>query len=248
MNLINKDINNIANIKNIFDNDVFYYIFLKAEKIVIATYFISDLFPENEPLKKTLRSVANMFLDDVFNMHSKNVKAEVVISDIIYFQTIYNLGLQSRLISLMNHQIIIDELNKIKNEIEIISNTPSGIGQVNITKSFFKTKDSKRHLKDIIKNKNTDIKGQVISNKRILKPSRMSYSESNGNKIVLEKSSRIDKIMSFIKKEGSVSIKDISNEIPEVSEKTIQRDLMYLIDKGLLNKKGERRWSKYELV
>jgi hypothetical protein len=42
-------------------------------------------------------------------------------------------------------------------------------------------------------------------------------------------------------------MKDFVKVIPECSEKTIQRELLDLVGKGVLKKEGERRWSTYSL-
>jgi len=44
-----------------------------------------------------------------------------------------------------------------------------------------------------------------------------------------------------------VSIKEIAAVLPDLSSKTIQRELLSMVDDGLLIKKGERRWSRYSL-
>ncbi len=62
------------------------------------------------------------------------------------------------------------------------------------------------------------------------------------------KDDREKKILEVIQDKGIVSIKDISSVIFDVSEKTIQRTLQLLIDKGQIKKEGERRWAKYQLV
>jgi DNA-binding transcriptional ArsR family regulator len=54
--------------------------------------------------------------------------------------------------------------------------------------------------------------------------------------------------MSVIQSKGKVSIKDISTLIRGVSEKTIQRELAALIEAGIVEKQGERRWSTYSLA
>lgn len=59
--------------------------------------------------------------------------------------------------------------------------------------------------------------------------------------------SRTDRIMSIIRDKGQVSIKDLSDAITDVSEKTIQRELLSLVEKGQISKTGERRWSRYSL-
>jgi DNA-binding transcriptional ArsR family regulator len=77
-----------------------------------------------------------------------------------------------------------------------------------------------------------DIKGQekVIKDKQ---PSTQGQSKRAG--LILE----------FVRKHKNVSIKDIAKVIKGFSEKTIQRELSSLIQQGLVEKRGERRWSIY---
>jgi len=58
-------------------------------------------------------------------------------------------------------------------------------------------------------------------------------------------SERTERILDFIRKQKSVSIKDIAATIKGCSEKTIQRELNGLIQAGLVRRVGERRWSHY---
>lgn len=59
---------------------------------------------------------------------------------------------------------------------------------------------------------------------------------------------RQDKIRGLLKGKQGVSIKEISDAVPGVSEKTLQRDLMALIERGEVVREGERRWSTYRLA
>ncbi|OYV28174.1 MAG: hypothetical protein B7W98_00085 [Parcubacteria group bacterium 20-58-5] len=58
---------------------------------------------------------------------------------------------------------------------------------------------------------------------------------------------RREAVLSVIRDKGRASIKDISTLIRDVSEKTIQRELLALISAGMVLKQGERRWSTYSL-
>lgn len=60
-----------------------------------------------------------------------------------------------------------------------------------------------------------------------------------------EQEERLSKILDFVRKNKSVSIKDISAVVRNCSEKTVQRELALLIQRGLVKKVGERRWSLY---
>lgn len=64
-------------------------------------------------------------------------------------------------------------------------------------------------------------------------------------------SSEIDRrqvIIDFIKGQGWSSIRDIAGVVPNLSNKTVQRQLQNLVRDGVLKKVGDRRWSRYQLV
>ena len=61
-------------------------------------------------------------------------------------------------------------------------------------------------------------------------------------------SKRQEEILSVIKDKGEVYIKDISTLLREYSEKTIQRELSSLVAVGVLEKKGDKRWTTYRLI
>ncbi|MDO8520824.1 MAG: hypothetical protein Q7S52_01800 [bacterium] len=54
-------------------------------------------------------------------------------------------------------------------------------------------------------------------------------------------------ILALIKQKPALTIRDITKSIPQVSEKTIQRELLSMVGEGILQKRGERRWSTYSL-
>ncbi|MCA9355700.1 hypothetical protein KC865_04140 [Candidatus Kaiserbacteria bacterium] len=59
---------------------------------------------------------------------------------------------------------------------------------------------------------------------------------------------RAERIKTVLEAKPEASIKDIAEVITDVSEKTIQRELNSLIEKGQVLREGERRWSKYSVV
>lgn len=64
----------------------------------------------------------------------------------------------------------------------------------------------------------------------------------------VQKESRRARILKLVKDNREVTIKDIANHFPDLSEKTIQRELVTLVETNVLKKFGERRWSRYALV
>lgn len=65
--------------------------------------------------------------------------------------------------------------------------------------------------------------------------------------VVIKKNKRQATIIALMKRRKEVMIKDISSVIHDCSEKTIQRELQELVDRGVLVKEGERRWTRYRL-
>jgi hypothetical protein len=58
---------------------------------------------------------------------------------------------------------------------------------------------------------------------------------------------RRTRIRTIIEAKREATIKDISEIITDVSEKTIQRELNAMIEENVVKRQGERRWSKYSL-
>lgn len=56
------------------------------------------------------------------------------------------------------------------------------------------------------------------------------------------------RIKTVLEAKPEATIKDIAEVITDVSEKTIQRELNSLIEKGQVIRQGERRWSKYSVA
>lgn len=68
-----------------------------------------------------------------------------------------------------------------------------------------------------------------------------------GEVAAVQKQSRQARIQTVLEAKGEATIKDIAEVITDVSEKTIQRELNTMIDKNIVKRQGERRWSKYSV-
>jgi hypothetical protein len=66
--------------------------------------------------------------------------------------------------------------------------------------------------------------------------------------VAVKKNSRQSIIISLLRRKKEIMIKDVSPLIHGCSEKTIQRELLSMVDKGILKKQGEKRWSRYSLA
>lgn len=63
-----------------------------------------------------------------------------------------------------------------------------------------------------------------------------------------KKSLRKEQIIGYLKDKTWTSINDISKILPDCGPKTVQRELLEMVSRGILKKQGERRWSRYMLA
>ena len=59
---------------------------------------------------------------------------------------------------------------------------------------------------------------------------------------------REESIIGVLRSGGELGIRDIAANLPEYSEKMIQRHLVDLIEAGKVKKVGLKRWSRYSLI
>lgn len=74
----------------------------------------------------------------------------------------------------------------------------------------------------------------------------------------ISKKERKRKILGLISAKGGsapggkenewISVHEISSSLPEFGEKSIQRDILEMVEAGILKKTGDKRWRKYSLV
>lgn len=92
---------------------------------------------------------------------------------------------------------------------------------------------------------------EEMSNTKIFKGQRNSRPNPQRtlkDTSVFKKNDRSQRIIDIVTAKGIVSIRDVASVITDCSEKTLQRELLALVDTGILKKEGERRWSTYRLA
>ncbi|MDP2820990.1 MAG: DeoR family transcriptional regulator [bacterium] len=62
---------------------------------------------------------------------------------------------------------------------------------------------------------------------------------------VVERKSRIKKLLDLFKKEKELKTNDITRAMGNLSERTIRRDLNFLLEKGVIEKIGDKKITKY---
>lgn len=216
----------------------------RAERISAALHLVTNHVPENEPLRTTVRESALRLLDRILELRSgfRGVASEKGQSVLVEIRSIIS---QARLlaiagyVSAQNARSIIETVDELGSLI-IISQRSTLAEQVSLsrddlvprTQSTYRTnighKVTQEIRKQSIKKDTKDIKGDIENQSK--------------------NSDRSGRILDILRVGGELGIKDVSNNLPQYSEKMIQRELADLVSAGAVLKVGEKRWSRYRIA
>lgn len=217
------------------------YVFKKTEKITSALYLVSGLLKDDEPIKWELRDKGMDLLSSSFSASNavpgdKNYIIQSLFTAALETISLLNVAKISNLISEMNHTMLVKEIDQVIALLrDRLSESASSAGLV-LSEQFFKTPSMFTSGFKSIEQK-TDGKKRELSD-----------AASNHSVMQEKKSKRQESIISVLKGQSNLTIKDFAKAIKDCSEKTIQRELTEMVNKGIVKKEGERRWSRYSLL
>ncbi len=229
------------------------FVIRKTERVVYGVYLLSQFVPEDDALLHDLKKTAHKVLAHVSQFVSpanlSSSSYDQVHGLLQYMSSLLTLSNVSGYISNSNIEIMKNEINYLHKHIEELSTrTISDSKQLHIKSDMFVVSAPKV-------TRVPEVKMSFIKKEEHTAPvqslPKVSFKEKSTKPVVVRPANgedRESRIIDVIRDKGVVSIKDISTVIFDVSEKTIQRTLQTLIDKGQIKKEGERRWAKYQLV
>lgn len=215
------------------------YIQQKAEKIVSALYLVSDFIKDNDVVKWEIREEGISFMSNIILLKKSlsfdyDHARQLVVSSSEKLISFLNIASTSSIVSKMNAEIVIHEIKSLMDFIEKNNlNESSKKGYV-LSDSFFATDN------DVMIDKGQN---KVSETTKTLQNKSISEKEN----IKDNKNKRQENILNLLKRDSNLNIKDFAKVITDCSEKTIQRELTLLVEKGVVKKVGERRWSTYSL-
>lgn len=246
-----------------------YTNFLKrTERIVAALHVVTDMTSQNSPIGHKIQSLGVELVVCTVSL-SPSLTEEETLRDyskrLLEIASLLEVGFVAGRVSEMNYTIITNEIDKILNNINRIHRRSSELSTGNqsitrissiISKSLMvggkatSTKSVKDKIIAAIHKGHSisHTKSRGIRQSKSIKYSNTGNKEYNADEKMVSKESRKDALVSLLKDGSHLSIKDFMVVVPNVSEKTIQRDLNLLVSSGVLKKEGERRWCKYYIT
>ncbi len=226
---------------NIFEKDIRrVFIYKKTERLAKAIHLITPAFAGSVSLRNRIDMIAVGLIDAAILPPA--VARTALSRELLALSSILSLSRTGGLLSSMNAEIIAHEAHILLQEVAAYEEPrlflDEGLTLADIAKSTAKKDSIQSSAPTIMPKRNT----------RVAPNGSKGHIKDTENVEDIHIKDRSEAILSVIKNKGSASIKDISTLIRNVSEKTIQRELISLIEAGIVLKKGERRWSVYSIV
>ena len=184
-------------------------------KLTLAVYRVTELFPDGEPLKFSIKEKANQILADSILLSAKNPKgltkeqkgkvSEQILGNIEILQGYFKIG---------EAQKWIDERN------------------------FFVLEKEYDKMKDKLKKKNdpdTQIREDEESN------TSLGFSSDGLGR------ERCKKILEILRQKGKAQTWEFKRIFPEITKRTLRRDLEYLLEKGSVERVGDKNNTFYRI-
>jgi hypothetical protein len=235
----------------------------RVQKITEALYRVTEFFPDKEPLKWQLRCDAIEIFD--FLMSSEDKKEIFRINNILFLIRKIERILQltssfGGYIPSINFEVLRREYLSLADSLQIQSRDQEkelySSAIENILPASSPVSESNGHLPVVENNSNghslvdnghNGQEGKYEENKESNNKVEENENENrNGQPILLKERKR--KILNLVKENEWISIREILVSLPEFGPKSIQRDLLEMVEAGILKKTGDKRWRKYSLV
>jgi hypothetical protein len=227
------------------DNRLADRIYRRAERIASASILLTNHLDSGEPLKYSIRSSSIELLSNIMSvkdeMRSPNShETHVLRLTIRKFISLIRLLAISGHASYQNCEIVIEALDELL--VFIVSARKSNLSEsASINRS------------DLIESGILEIpNGAMRSDTSVVTP---NVSTNNGDHVVTKESdksqvldARAQSILEVLRSQGELGIRGISLNLPEYSEKMIQRELLDLVKLGRVRKTGLKRWSRYSYL
>jgi hypothetical protein len=239
--------------RTVFTDPAFGYVFKKTEKIVAALHLITNLISDKEPMKWQIRKISLALLSDTLSLKNapitqsrQNVVA--LLTTISQLLSLLKIASVTEHISLMNYSIMHRELGALMSSMDTLHPETMGVGALVIPHDFFDVPVPAPSVFSVQNELRTPPPGSIFPKGQYRTPIAVKDTKSEPVSRDNLKDNRRESIIRLLKDGKILGIKEFAKEIKGCSEKTLQRELLALVESGVLKKTGERRWSVYSLV
>lgn len=236
---------------NVFEKDIQrVYLYKKAERIAKAIGLVAPAFIGSPALKDRLDRAAIGLVDaSVAPGHAAH---GALARELLALSSVLAMSRSMGVLSPMNADLIANEAQALLHEVAVYEEPRIAMGDAptlaGLAKAFGPEAREPARLRSVARvtfdpdlSDNAEAKGQNAIGQRTAALGQGAPRASG------TPSERRTAILEVLRAKGPSYIKDISLVVRDVSEKTIQRELALLVSEGAVVRKGDRRWTTYEI-
>ncbi len=221
----------------------------RAERITAAVHLLTNHIDSREPVRHEARHSSTKLLGALLDvrdeMRAGNSSGLIaVLSSIRQLISLVRMLAISGFASTQNVTAIVEALDELGNFMQVSQRT-------NFSESVVITREELLDVGTLTPRVTT----VTIKDDKDMRTTReMTGSSPVASEVVKshvingQTSVRTQSILEILKSSGSMGIKDICSNLPEYSEKMIQRELLGLVADGRVVKTGLKRWSRYSVA
>jgi predicted transcriptional regulator len=236
------------------DNRVGERAYRRAERISAALFLLTSHVSDTEPLRLKVRATAVGILDDVLALRAemRSLNSERIVqlkSSVRELISLTRILAVAGYVSTQNAAVVAEALDELSSFLAASQRSPLSESASFNREDFLDVREPappRATNRDASQEK--DIK-EVTETKSNVESVRNESKQNVVDKghLVSVKSGRAKVIIEVLRSGGAMGIRDVASNLPEFSEKMIQRELAVLVQEGLVVKQGEKRWSRYSL-
>ncbi len=238
------------------DNKMGERAYRRAERLVAAIHLLTNHIDQDEPIRRIVRESSAGILADILGLRDEmrtvgSLKTHSIESSVRHLISLVRILAVSGFVSFENADVLTDALDDLG---AFIETSRRSVLSENIRLSredLLDVRDAARESIKDIKDKD-NVKDRIVIKDIPMTPIDVSYKKdtNNGgqNTTTNRMNRRMEGILEVLRIGTDLGIKDIGVNLPEYSEKMIQRELADLIALGYVKKLGFRRWSRYALA
>lgn len=240
------DKDNVFAVKRLAANNEYYSnVFKKTERTVSVVFYILSYIERNERTE--------------FHIKTMSEKAMQVHEASLATLSLYEYEAKEKIFPFQQSLVALEGTLRIANAARVLNDEVLAllVGEVDLVQRYLRN-----HFVGAIPLSMQDA-GVTTESKKSERPIRSTFGtgqarsrinipkgdiSTDAHLVYSQLVDRAARIKTVLEAKPAATIKDISEVITDVSEKTIQRELNSLIEKGQVVREGERRWSKYSVV
>jgi hypothetical protein len=230
----------------------------RVTRVSEALYRVTDLMPDEEPLKWTLRAKAIQLVELMSAVSSStSLKGRADIS----IQITQLIDALTRLLDIAAGASFISRVNfdVLQREYGLLRDLPNAQEFVLFPISTAAPAPTVEKEKSVVASSAEAVSPAMMTTQRAPQVAGVSPSKKVANEVrprevqgarttPQKDSERSTRILSYLGAHPWASRGDVAAIFGrEISEKTLQRELAHLVDTGVIRKEGEKRWCRYSL-